>query len=337
CDEVTLELEPKPEGTQICSFSTAMKMRAALTYAFGRNLRIGKSQWTYGIDGVWRGNPCVSDHVRRYMGGLSRRKAAAGECPISSAALNLQMLVQMWNSKNDYLRRAYTAPNYNFHRANYEDDWGGVLKRIAGWTIVLLAFRLLCRGIDILKLRVENLYFNPQRDDHVHIRPFTRKSDQHGKVDGFDVYVEIDGKKMPLCIARALSDWLTVSGIREGYLFPKIYGFNTLGGSESRMDQDDFLILFRHMLVDIGQDPKLFGVHALRRGGCQWMFRDCRMSLPVVLDWGSWSPNLTHAIILRYLVSDTDILQRPRSAYFDPWAQSSGDECRSCHRSCYCS
>ncbi|KAF9065253.1 hypothetical protein BDP27DRAFT_1229093, partial [Rhodocollybia butyracea] len=139
-----------------------------------------------------------------------------------------------------------------------------------------------------------------------------------------------------ICLCRALRDWLKISGIRKGYLFPKIYGFNKLGDSETRMDQSEYLTLFRNMLVDIGEDPKLYGVHALRRGGCQWMFRDCRMSLPEVLSWGSWSPNLTHAIILRYLVSDTDILQRPRSSFFDPWAQLNGDECRSCHRRCFC-
>ncbi|KAF9065252.1 hypothetical protein BDP27DRAFT_1157585, partial [Rhodocollybia butyracea] len=100
CDEVTLELQPKPEETQICSFSTAMKMRAALTYGFSRDLRIGKSHWTYDVNSGWRGNPCMSDHVRRYMGGLSRRKAAAGDSPVSSAALSIQMLLAMWKHKN---------------------------------------------------------------------------------------------------------------------------------------------------------------------------------------------------------------------------------------------
>ncbi|KAF9039562.1 hypothetical protein BDP27DRAFT_1176979, partial [Rhodocollybia butyracea] len=96
CDEVDLDLEPRPEGTQICSFNTAMKMRAALTYGFSRNLSIGKSPWTKIHEGRWKGNACISEHVRRYMCGLSRRKAAAGESPVSSTALTLQMLLAMW-------------------------------------------------------------------------------------------------------------------------------------------------------------------------------------------------------------------------------------------------
>ncbi|KAF9062485.1 hypothetical protein BDP27DRAFT_289746 [Rhodocollybia butyracea] len=66
------------------------------------------------------------------------------------------------------------------------------------------------------------------------------------------------------------------------------------------------------------------------------MFQDLRMSLPDVLNWGSWSPDLTHSIILRYLAADTDILRRPRSSFFDPQAQFDAEPCHSCHHRCFC-
>ncbi|KAF9039561.1 hypothetical protein BDP27DRAFT_1524002, partial [Rhodocollybia butyracea] len=133
-------------------------------------------------------------------------------------------------------------------------------------------------------LKVENLYFS-ERKDHIHIRPYTSKSKQHGGVEGFDLYFETEEGMIPLCVCRALRDWLRITGITTGYLFPRMYDYNRLGPSQTHMDQSEFLQLFRNMLMDIGQDPDSFGIHALRRGGCQWMFQDVRMSLPDVLNW----------------------------------------------------
>ncbi|KAF9022705.1 hypothetical protein BDP27DRAFT_1462085 [Rhodocollybia butyracea] len=97
---------------------------------------------------------------------------------------------------------------------------------------------------------------------------------------------------IPLCVCRAIRDWLRISGITAGYLFPRLYDYNRLGPSQTHMDQSEFLQLFRNMLMDIGQDPDTFGTHALRRGGCQWMFQDLRMSLPDVLNWEAGVPTL---------------------------------------------
>jgi hypothetical protein len=51
-----------------------MRMRAAMTYGFGRLNSRGTTPWHLTENGEWRGNPSISQQVSRYMVSLRRRK-----------------------------------------------------------------------------------------------------------------------------------------------------------------------------------------------------------------------------------------------------------------------
>jgi hypothetical protein len=74
CDEITLDGSKKTSNMQSSSYSHAMKMRAAMTYGFGRVRSCGNTPWRLNDCGQWRGNPSISLSVSRYMISLRRRK-----------------------------------------------------------------------------------------------------------------------------------------------------------------------------------------------------------------------------------------------------------------------
>lgn len=75
CDEIMLNGSKKSPNQQRASFGHAQKMRAAMTYAFGRIYGLGNLQWHKdAVSGSMVGNPSVSDTVSSYMLSLHRRK-----------------------------------------------------------------------------------------------------------------------------------------------------------------------------------------------------------------------------------------------------------------------
>jgi hypothetical protein len=64
----------RPHAETRSSYSHAMKMRAAMTYGFGRLNSRGTRPWHITDAGKWEGNPSISDQVSRYMVSLRRRK-----------------------------------------------------------------------------------------------------------------------------------------------------------------------------------------------------------------------------------------------------------------------
>jgi len=60
---------------ELSGYMHGTKLRAALTYGFGRNYTRGNSHWTYISESQkWVGNPSVSTVVARYMVSLRKRK-----------------------------------------------------------------------------------------------------------------------------------------------------------------------------------------------------------------------------------------------------------------------
>ena len=94
CDEVNLDMSPKPSTEVRSSYGTAQKMRAAMTYAFGRLYGHGSMHWQRSPlgDGMV-GNPSISEGVSRYMLSLRRRKVQAGEAATSARAISVVCLL----------------------------------------------------------------------------------------------------------------------------------------------------------------------------------------------------------------------------------------------------
>jgi len=59
-------------GCQGFSFSTALRMRASVSFHYNQLGRSGN--WNQMMDGSWAGNPSLSNAVSRYMLSLQRRK-----------------------------------------------------------------------------------------------------------------------------------------------------------------------------------------------------------------------------------------------------------------------
>lgn len=66
--------DPKTKGCEGCSFSHALKMRAAISYHYAQEEGIGSEKWHQDRQGTWLGNPALSHGVSRYMLSLHRRK-----------------------------------------------------------------------------------------------------------------------------------------------------------------------------------------------------------------------------------------------------------------------
>lgn len=92
----------QPRGT----YSTAQKMRAAVSSRFARNYNRGLAPWTENpvVPGKFTGNPSHSTRVSQYMISLRRRKTRKGEQVISAKAMDegvLQRLVEYNMSFDD--------------------------------------------------------------------------------------------------------------------------------------------------------------------------------------------------------------------------------------------
>ena len=76
CDSINLDGTTKPCTQERGSYGHAQKMRAAVTYAFGRLQGLGNMPWHESefCRGEMRGNPSVSVEVSSYMCSLRRRK-----------------------------------------------------------------------------------------------------------------------------------------------------------------------------------------------------------------------------------------------------------------------
>jgi hypothetical protein len=91
CDELNLDGTRRPSNEVRATYGTAQKMRASMTYAFGRIYGLGSMHWHDAggsVNGNPVGNPSVSEMVSRYMLSLHRRKVKAGETATSARAIS---------------------------------------------------------------------------------------------------------------------------------------------------------------------------------------------------------------------------------------------------------
>lgn len=97
CDEVGFDGTKRPSDEVRATYGTAQKMRASMTYAFGRLHGLGTMHWQENLlDGSMMGNPSVSELVSRYMLSLRRRKVKAGETTTSARAISAVRHLLFW-------------------------------------------------------------------------------------------------------------------------------------------------------------------------------------------------------------------------------------------------
>jgi hypothetical protein len=97
CDELNLDGTRYPSEEVRATYGTAQKMRASMTYAFGRLHGLGTMHWVHNIvEDTVAGNPSVSEMVSRYMLSLRRRKVRAGETATSARAISAVSCLLLW-------------------------------------------------------------------------------------------------------------------------------------------------------------------------------------------------------------------------------------------------
>lgn len=143
---------------------------------------------------------------------------------------------------------------------------------------------------------------------------------------------------------------------QAGYVFRKRYKLDNLGQKANdvmvrhllswldkyslslpgNQSSDQFLVCLRNNLCDIGLDPRMYGTHSFRRGGCQYLHMSLRWPMRQICAWGGWSEAFDNTgTIFKYLISWTDSPTLKRSEYFNPRRQGT-DPCTACGRTCQC-
>ncbi|KAH9032486.1 hypothetical protein EDB85DRAFT_1865142 [Lactarius pseudohatsudake] len=152
CDELNLDGTKRPSNEVRATYGTAQKMRASMTYAFGRLHGLGSMDWHCSEGGSMVGNPSVSEMVSRYMLSLHRRKVRAGEAATSARAITADTLKKLY----DFNRRPenWDLKDYTPGTKKKDgDQWGGPRARRLLQLAFTLAFSCLLRVDEVLKIQ----------------------------------------------------------------------------------------------------------------------------------------------------------------------------------------
>ncbi|TFK78451.1 hypothetical protein K466DRAFT_507267 [Polyporus arcularius HHB13444] len=326
------------------TYATAQKMRASISHKFGRGFKIGTQMWTEHPvhPGLYMGNPSLSVTVSEYMISLRRRKVQSGEIVTSARAIDHLTLKQLWEYNSRFPKEAESAPQKR-KRGEHEDrEWAGYKVRVMLGTAYTTSTLCLLRYDEVLRIQWKDIEL--MTIDGVPVvklsLPF-RKTHQNGECAPFYLW---PNKERPWMDATlAIAEWwslCTKMGIEtNGYVFRSHrHGSDEVGAlSHQKMSSSHFLECFRNNLLDIGIDPRTYGTHSFRRGGCQYLHTELRWPIRTICDWGGWAEDMdNHATIFRYLLSWVDSPTSQRVDLFNP-NRVGTDPCTHCGRTCHCS
>ncbi|KAJ6617426.1 hypothetical protein B0H10DRAFT_2383900, partial [Mycena sp. CBHHK59/15] len=163
CDELNFDGTAKPVTQTRDSYNHAQKMRAAMTYAFGRLCSLGSLPWhTSEVTQKMVGNPSVSETVSSYMISLRRRKVRAGETATSARATTPVRLQEILRKLYNFNHRpeiaeikVYAAGSRKHTKGPHE--WGGGRARRLITLAYVLSFLCLLRFDEVLKIQMQDI------------------------------------------------------------------------------------------------------------------------------------------------------------------------------------
>ncbi|EPT03529.1 hypothetical protein FOMPIDRAFT_1116000, partial [Fomitopsis schrenkii] len=322
-------------------YATAQKMRAAISHKFARDFGFGDQPWTATPKkDVYIGNPSLSVTVSQYMVSLQRRKVRAGEDVTSARAITHETMRQLWAFNMRFPQSEPIEPITRKRKAENPEKWAGYRTRQMLQLLYTISMLCLLRYDEALRIMWTDL--EPAVMNGVHCLrlnlPF-RKTAQYGGIAPFYLYP--DTERPWLCACTAYARWSALCremGIKhEGYVFRKHIGYDGLSARPvDAMSSENFLECFRNNLLDIKIDPRPYGTHSFRRGGCQYLAMVKRWPFRDICTWGGWAENFDNpGTIFKYLMSWVDAPLVERKDYFNP-KRATGDLCRQCGRSCSC-
>ncbi|KAG2112581.1 uncharacterized protein F5147DRAFT_632239 [Suillus discolor] len=197
CDSINFDGMQKPLNEERGTYGHAQKMRASMTYAFGRLQGLG-NMWWHESDvggGVMVGNPSISTEVSSFMCSLRRRKVKAGEVATSARAITTvsnvwppESWIMIVNPSQDILFKLYhhnhldenwaIQPYQPGERLN-SHHWGGGRARRLLQAAYTIAFVCMLRFDEVLKIQVHDFGVF-EKGVTLHL-PF-RKTHQNGGV-----------------------------------------------------------------------------------------------------------------------------------------------------------
>ncbi|KAJ7807125.1 DNA breaking-rejoining enzyme [Mycena olivaceomarginata] len=301
CDEHNFDGTMKPHDQKRDSYNHAQKMRASMTYAFGRLCGLGSLPWHESeVTGRMVGNPSVSETVATYMTSLRRRK----ETLFKLYHFNHQPEVAEIKEYAAGSRKTSKLPT----------DWGGGRAR----RLLILAYVLSF----LASSGVKPFYLHLLLPHLAHLCPVRALAEWlkvSGITDGYLFRKMASGDRVSpqnspmVCYAFVIA-------------YP-IHLLSRLAISSSKCSGTIWL--------DIRIDPYPYGTHSFRRGGCQWLYTCCRWGLIRICDWGGWSTEFSSLTIVKYLISYVDDPSERREDYMNPNRPPSL-KCFSCGRTCHC-
>jgi len=273
------------------SFSTAMKIRAAITSYYDGLTNEVVENYTYDeqLD-RWIGNPSKAKKVTQYMNSLKKRKVQAGTSPNSMRAIRREDLMSFYN-------RCRRIKNNNVISTRQ-------------FCIYVFAFVALLRSEEVLGLRLTNIEFS--NEQYITLTLDKRKDAPGGNVKPFILHR--NDTEQFLCPVRAYLRWLKARGNAPGPLF-----LADKSGSlivEKVLSYYSFKYRFEVELRDIGISSwNLYGTHSFRRGGCQYYMHFRGKTLCDICAWGGWD---RIDVALRYMFGRNDEVEADRQEFTRP-------------------
>ncbi|KAI0735528.1 hypothetical protein C8Q76DRAFT_765954 [Earliella scabrosa] len=323
-------------------------MRAAISHKFGRDFKLGTQNWLENplIPGKYHGNPSLSVVVSQYMVSLRRRKTRAGEVIRSARAMDSATMKKLWEVNSSYPQEEELQSR---KRKNRDGDGGTTVRRWAGYkirqmlqTLYIVSMLCLLRYDEALRIMWHQVHL--EKDDKcvpiVRLELPFRKTDQTGtKTADFILYP--DQQRPWLCPVRAFSTWWTLCikmGVElKGRVFRARCLYDEIHHSGSNgLSPASFMTCFRRNMLEIGLDPRTYGTHSFRRGGCQHLAMERRWAFREICQWGGWAEDFDNpGTIFRYLLSTVDSPTMARKDFMNPNRKGT-DHCGHCGRSCPC-
>ncbi|KAJ7123824.1 hypothetical protein C8R43DRAFT_899359 [Mycena crocata] len=215
---ITQKCGPVADGFEGRKYATAVSTRAALTLWY-RTIRPNESivEWRMDEDtNIWRGLPTRSPEVSRFMIGLEKTKAKAGEVSQSARALSLEDMHRLHDLCLD-------------PKLSVAEQRAGIIR----YTAYLLAWLMLLRIEEVVRLEFKSVDVIPGEREYVEISLQTRKSAQTGVTHSWRLYAnDLDPK---ICPMRALIRLAVVYGDTvklSGPLFLRVNAYGAVNQAQ---------------------------------------------------------------------------------------------------------
>ncbi|TCD63080.1 hypothetical protein EIP91_006036 [Steccherinum ochraceum] len=288
---ITHRCGDKRDGYEGLGYSTAIAIRAALTMWYGAlrpNERVDEWRQDQRDPKIWHGLPTRSREVSRFMVGLEKAHVGAGKSPQSMRGTTMDDMHRLCDSA--------------FRPGQDRTEQRRAIVRYCAYG---LAFLMMLRVNEVLKIRFENMQIIPGVRDRVLIILGPRKTSQT-ELHSYTLFANDDDPRLcPMRMLIMLWSIYSRDGFKPTGLL--IRSLNSTGCAENAGMTT--AALHRGLMSDLqalGYTTwAMYGTHSFRRGGCQYRIKVKRWTVDMVAVWGDWT-QVEAVTMFRYFYSPND-------------------------------